>query len=415
MSELTPHRRVRHDVMRRLGGDGGAVSTIVAILLAAGVLLGIGALAIDVGTLYHEREQQQSGADAAALYVARVCATIPGDCQAVASTSGTTFTDASGRTMKTAGWYANHNAKDNTSGITTVCSNSPAAQALGLPACPPLTTPSTQLSRCIGNAPTNGTPYVEVRTHVRNTNGTTILPPVFARTLAGNSGDQGSAVSACSRASWGPPKSAVGIAATISICEWNASTASGGNLAPPPPYTTPYPASLYAAEQVVYLHGTGTSTTAGGTADACNTTVPAGWNAPGGFGWLDDSGQCQATITAGDTADGDTGASADSACKTRLQNYLSSRQVIYMPIYDGVQGTGTGTTYHIVGMAAFVLTGYNLPSNSLKAASWLTGKNYCKGNDKCLYGFFVKPLLPVGAVVGGTGTDLGVSAVSLIG
>jgi len=59
--------RLRHD-------ERGVVAAIVAILLGTGVLLGMGALVIDVGQIYQERAELQNGADAAALAVAESCA-----------------------------------------------------------------------------------------------------------------------------------------------------------------------------------------------------------------------------------------------------------------------------------------------------------------------------------------------------
>ena len=64
---------------RRLAGlrdDGGrgAVGVLVAVLIGAGVLFGMGALVIDVGQLYQNRAELQNGADAAALAVAKSCA-----------------------------------------------------------------------------------------------------------------------------------------------------------------------------------------------------------------------------------------------------------------------------------------------------------------------------------------------------
>lgn len=65
--------------MRRLAGPGpgadrerGGIAIVVAILMV--VLLGFGALAVDVGMLYAERTQLRNGADAAALAVAQKCA-----------------------------------------------------------------------------------------------------------------------------------------------------------------------------------------------------------------------------------------------------------------------------------------------------------------------------------------------------
>jgi hypothetical protein len=55
--------------MRRLNEQDGAVAVIVGLLLVA--LLGIGALVVDVGNLYWERRQLQTGAEAAALSAAQ--------------------------------------------------------------------------------------------------------------------------------------------------------------------------------------------------------------------------------------------------------------------------------------------------------------------------------------------------------
>lgn len=65
MRRLTPEK-MNND------GERGAVSVIVAIMLV--VLLGFGAMAVDVAMMYSERAQLRNGADAAALAVAQKCA-----------------------------------------------------------------------------------------------------------------------------------------------------------------------------------------------------------------------------------------------------------------------------------------------------------------------------------------------------
>jgi hypothetical protein len=55
--------------MRRVNDQDGAVAVLVGILLV--VLLGVGALVLDVGNLYWERRQLQTGAEAAALSAAQ--------------------------------------------------------------------------------------------------------------------------------------------------------------------------------------------------------------------------------------------------------------------------------------------------------------------------------------------------------
>ena len=87
--------------------ESGAIIVIVAVLLVGGVLIGMAALSIDVGSLYAERRQLQNGADSAALAVAqdaaRSCST--GSC--VPTTRAQT--------------YANSNAKDGASSVLEVC------------------------------------------------------------------------------------------------------------------------------------------------------------------------------------------------------------------------------------------------------------------------------------------------------
>ncbi len=61
--------RIRH---RRLSDERGAIAVVVAVAMVA--LLGFTAISIDVGAMYAERAQLQSGADAAAIAIAQDCA-----------------------------------------------------------------------------------------------------------------------------------------------------------------------------------------------------------------------------------------------------------------------------------------------------------------------------------------------------
>lgn len=80
--------------MRRLNGDDGATTILVALLLPV-VLLGSAALALDLGSMYVERRQLQNGADSAALGVARDCASDPVACtQAIADASADSLAGA---------------------------------------------------------------------------------------------------------------------------------------------------------------------------------------------------------------------------------------------------------------------------------------------------------------------------------
>jgi len=363
--------------------DRGGVMTIVAVLLAGGVLMGSGALAVDVGKLYVEREQLQSGADGAAMAVAKDCAANVTSCGA----------DPEGQ----AKGYADGNAEDDVSGINVLCGEVPSG---ALDPCP---APTTTLSRCMTDPPDDDIPYVEVRTTTETEDGSTLLPPTFAQLMLGNEAYEGATVGACARAAWGPPASAGGLAVTMSVCEWEASTSGGSSYAPPPPYP-PNPLPDAADEQILYLH------TTTGKEPTC-PAGPSGADAPGGFGWLDEDGGCTAEIDAGGTFDGDPGVSPPKDCKDALVAARSGKTLLFIPVFDVVTGTGSGTSYHIKGMAAFVVTGYHLPG--LGDASWLTGADPCKGSDKCIYGYFTQGLVPASGVIGGP--DLGASIVALVG
>ena len=69
--------------MQRLRDERGAVSTSVALLMVP--LIGFAAIALDVAGLWAERQQLQTGADAAALAIAQDCAR--GSCGAPAQTA----------------------------------------------------------------------------------------------------------------------------------------------------------------------------------------------------------------------------------------------------------------------------------------------------------------------------------------
>lgn len=57
--------------MRRLNSDDGTVAVLVAIMLT--VLVGAGALVLDVGAMYAQEGRVQAGADAAAVALANLC------------------------------------------------------------------------------------------------------------------------------------------------------------------------------------------------------------------------------------------------------------------------------------------------------------------------------------------------------
>ena len=368
-------------MLRLLGRDErGAVGVLVAIFIGGGVLLGMGALAIDVGQLYQNRAELQNGADAAALAVADSCA-------------------LSNCAPGLAAQYAPANASQLTgfnAGVDLVCGS-----GTGMTACP---ASSGTMVDCPA-APPAGTNYVDVHTSTRTGGGSTLLPPVFAKALLGNGSYQGSNVKACAQAEWGNPSTANTIAFTISACSWYVYTSDGNSFAQPPPYP-PNTAPTASQDHILFEHGSQGSTTTG-----CPPYQPSGQDAPGNFGWTADSGTCSTFISSGSYG-GSTGASASGDCQTALQNAWANKTVVYLPVYSSISGTGAGVTYTLLGFAAFVITGYHI-TGSFKASDWLNPANNCTGSNFCIDGYFTHGLIPSTGGLGGTG--LGASIVELTG
>jgi hypothetical protein len=365
-------RRIR----RRLD-DRGGITMVFVLLISGGVTMGMGAIVADVGNIYAERGQLQAGADGAAMAVAENCARTPSTCASLAGTTAATL--------------ANSNAKDGAASVPVVCG---LGVTPALPACPP---EPTNRSACVKPAPNTGV-YVEVRTQTRASDNSTLLPPTLAQGMVGNGSYDGTTVRTCARASWGPPQTASGIAFTISTCEWNEATANGTQYSVHPSDGWPAPAE----REIIWMKG----------ADAPTCPGQAGWDAPGGFGWLNEAaGPCNAVVSAGGSTAGSTGGSASQACRDALAAAVAARSVQYVPVYDGTTGTGNNTVYHMVGVAAFVITGYYLSGARLD--SWL-GTSPCSGNDRCVYGYFTSALMTTPGALG-SGTDLGVSVVGLTG
>jgi Putative Flp pilus-assembly TadE/G-like len=360
-------------LMRLRRDERGVVGALVAVLLGAGVLTGICALVIDVGQIYQERAELQNGADAAALAVAKSCAL--GAC-----------------TPGAAGQVANGNASaltGGTEGIQLVCGSgslgSCPASTGSLASCPP--------------PPSGAANFVDVYTETQMPSGSTLLPPVFATTLLGNSGYQGQTVHACAQAEWGPPSAATTFALTISACEWDQATQQGSVFAPAPPYSAALPPSS-TFDRVL---------TAGGNGTGC-ATEPAGADGPGSFGWAQaGSGNCTLGV-GGPTFPESPGMSAPAGCMTALQNAQQNQIPVLIPVYVSLDGASD--TYALKGFAEFVVSGYNLPGG-YSEADWLNPANSCTGASYCVTGYFVQGVIP--STGSFAGPSLGAYVIDLTG
>ena len=344
-----PARAVRRRLPAR---ERGALGVMVAVLIAGGVLVGMSALAVDVGQLYSERAQLQNGADSAALAVATTCSV--GSCTPAISTQ-----------------YANANASDGASAVDLVCGS-------GMTNCPAST---GKLIDC-PSSPTGGTNFVDVHTSTLTSGGSTLLPPAFARTLLGNGNYTGTTVHACAQAEWGASSAAVTASFTLAVCDW--AQATNGGTSYTPPGFTPAPSS----DVVMKLDaspGTGCS------------SDPGSLDVIGTFGWTDDqSGNCTLVVQDNSSYTGSNG-SVPPACPAALASAQAHRTVLFVPVYTTCTHHGSGTiTYSLKGFAAFVVTGYSLPG--AYAPDWLNSGNNCSKTQECVNGYFTQGIIADKAV-----------------
>lgn len=376
-------------VMRLLGREErGAVGVIIAVLIGCGVLLGVGALAIDLGQIYQNRAELQNGADAAALAVASNCAL------------GNTCTSAA--TLPAAQQYANANGRGTgyNEAISQICGT-------GLGNC---TGPAGNGALVVCPSAPSNVSYVDVNTSTLTASGSTLLPPFFGRLLLGNGGYSGTNVKACAQAEWGPADQSSALALTISICTWDALTAGGGN-----PYGT---------DVAIVIHS---------SKDAGSCKGPAGQTYPGGFDWLcpntsgivgatcNNNSSCSTNITLSSsgtyyTAQSSTGNKPPPPCNTVIPQDLN--QVVYLPVFSGaITPQGHNTEYLLVGLAAFKLTGWaNLATVTPKSSIPSPEPSGCSASDVCVFGEFTQALVPVSHGVGSPGSgNFGAEAVQLSG
>ncbi|GIJ50851.1 hypothetical protein Val02_77370 [Virgisporangium aliadipatigenens] len=323
---------LRHDRER------GAITALVAVLLAGGALLGVTAVVVDIGQVYVARETLQTAADAGALAVAKQCGT------------GATCTPRA-----TAEDYVRRNIPDEPPPVE-LC-----GAGWGLPACAPLPA-EPSLAECSAHRPAAG-PYVEVRVRV-------VVPPSFARALIGRENSAGTPVSACARAAAGqrPPTTGPG----------------DGRADPTLPLEMATPAVTLAE---CYRAGYGYATTERALRVVPDPTDPCA-TAPAGLGFL--AGPTCTGTYAADRPAGHPGAAApDPTCQNVLDGYVDRATPMPVPLYDTAGPGG----YHLVGFAALRLTGYHLPGRA--RPSTLTGTDPCTGTETCLYGWFTQYSYPI--------------------
>ncbi|WP_332643947.1 TadE/TadG family type IV pilus assembly protein [Aeromicrobium sp.] len=412
--------------------ERGATALMIAILLPT-VLLGLGAIVVNVGGWYVARGMDQNSADAAVIAVAETCA--DGTCDPSAANQ-----------------YADSLSNGQLAGETMfVCGTAP-----GLAAC------ASEVENGQMCPLPHSAPYVDV-----------LVTPEGGSMENFTSGTQ--VVGACAQAILDAPASCDDCAAvTISQCEWELNTAGGTEFAPqqtdnsysngePPsfidtiearradpqyrvdpadpdsniyveadiedPQTPKGSASIGGSETVLFTHG---ADTAGGCGGSGN-----GANAPGQFGWLAGTNDpCKVTIN-GSTYPGDSGNNPVKSCKGLFEESRTNATPIYLPVYSSASGSGSNMTYTLEGFAAFVVTGWNVGNfgsdkkrdSRVGMADSTAGfphskQTYCgkpnqgfttANSDICISGYFTEALVTGGQLSGGGGTNLGLTSASLAG
>lgn len=315
--------------------DKGAV--LVWLALSMSVLVGFGAVVVDVGRMYVETRELQNGADAAALAAATLCA--DGKC-AQAQTAAAALSNA--------------NSTDGASGVE-LCGR-------GAPGIAP----------CVADPPgvSDSMAYVTARTttidptNEDDTRLDLLLAPVLGAVGADPSLD------ADASAAFGALSSATTLNLVMSQCEF---LRVGGVIG-----------SGQVSNQVVEILF---------REEASTCVRPNGFALPGGFGWVQGAVRCNRPITVPGSLPERPGKSTDNDCD--LSTLIG--RTVSLPVFSDTNGLGgSNGVYMVNGFVSFVMTGYSFPGTR-----YPTGFRCSGGADvACLSGYFTTALLSSGGTTG---------------
>ncbi|WP_106399192.1 pilus assembly protein TadG-related protein [Actinocorallia populi] len=385
-------------LMDRLRGDRGSMAPLVAVLLTGGILVGAAAVVVDVGRIYAEREELQSGADAAALAAVTACAR-----QAGTQPCTPELLLAAARPV------AERNASDGAVDLLPMCGRQRGAALLGdcLPA-------PANLSGCVGDRPAEGD-YLEIQASTRQDDGSRLLPAVFSRAVAGE--PDGTTVAACARVAWGAAlRVPEAFKMMVSECAWNTLTDNGARVAAKPtqfPWNPPEEDEVTLSQQVPGCGDDNLGFFIGPQWVTCIDEMEAGRDY---YGF--DLGKLGGVITAGLLATGCQLLVAVDDLFAFLRGLVLGTtpepRIVYVPVYDGSEpALLMFERYHTVGLAPFVITGVNLTllGFGFRYPPLGQGPMPCTPSP-CLTGHFVKDT--VQGPFGGQG-NYGLSGLKLAG
>jgi hypothetical protein len=352
--------------------DEGAVLIWVALMMV--VLLGVGALVIDIGALYLERRELQNGADAAALAVAQDCVGA-GDCY-------------QGSRAKE---YADLNAeKDDVSAVdpATPCGKGP------------------NLKECAGGVPSGAeraSGWVQVTTVTETADGGSEVSFVLAPIIGALTGK---AVDATAVAAWGPMRTGTVFPFTVSVQCFDAFEKDEDG------FPLPEPVTIFSKQPKDNPGGGPKDDPGGGPKDdpgggPCSS-APSGGTAAGGFGWIGGDESCAVSVEVGKRVPGDPGNdNVLKKCGLEVQN-----QEVLIPLFSSVDGTGNNAGYTISGFVGFQVTGYQLTSEK-----WgdTTGCGDVGNNGRCFRGTFTRYYSGIGEFADEGSRDFGARVIKMVG
>jgi len=328
--------------------DDGAMAILTAFV--AVILVAMAAFAVDMGSMQLQNRELQTSADAGALAIAHECYTTgcPGAESADFTASG--FADSNSTTG--GGFFTG------TTASAALATNSVTVTASG----------------------TN--------------------KALFRKALG--IGDAQMLRSAT--VAWGSPtKYASGLPLTINVCEFEKAAPDASSLADPSALAKAVAGTGTWPAGEVRLMFAGAST--------CGA-LTAGKDAPGAFGWLDpDAGSCTSTTDVVDVFLASPGESIPNLCpKTTFESF--ENRIVTVPVFELVTKDSKGVHYGMAGYAAFLLTGWGLPSMDNKAATLPDGKKPgrpCDASQTCITGYFTSIELSDAPSIGSTPVVHGVT------
>lgn len=307
------------------GQQRGAATVFVAVLMVA--LLGVAALAVDVGAMYAEKAQVQNGADATAMAIAADCA------------KGLNCTTAM---AASANRLANENANDASTGVLSV------------------TQPNATTVRVETNAQEAGS-------------GPNHFSLFFARVM----GIETTSITAVAEATWGSPTKATTLPWTVSKCVFEkyltptqlSELQLTGNFTGNPTPT-----------HILLRYDTNVPTMPG-----CE---PQNGYAPGGFGWLDTDTGCSTDIDlANSEVGGNPGNDLPNVCSGMPATIKNAPVLI--PIFTSAVQNGQKTKYALTGFLAFQVTGFKFGGGPAMTDLDPSAPG-CTGNCRGIQGYFTR-------------------------